>query len=43
MNNKLFLIVSAVLVVISLTLSSCDRHTCPTYTKVECKTAEHKA
>jgi hypothetical protein len=41
--SKKFLIILGVVATLSVALSSCDRHTCPTYSKVENKTAEPRA
>ncbi|MFN8316400.1 MAG: hypothetical protein U0T32_08140 [Chitinophagales bacterium] len=41
--SKKFLIVLGVVVALSAALSSCERHSCPAYSKVENKTAEPRA
>lgn len=43
MFNKTILKVTIILAVIGFSLSSCDRHTCPTYSQSETVKAEPKA
>jgi hypothetical protein len=43
MFNQAFLKIIAVIAIVGFTLSSCDRHTCPTYSQSQSVTADPKA